>query len=546
MIRFLLVPVLLLIATTCPASQQSNQALYHTLDSLIANYNQLTAEKERRVTNIKDGVRGIKLSPEQQYDLNQRLYDEYVAYKFDSAFYYIEKNVNALSSSADHDRFAASAVRMAHILAVTGLFDRARRLLDKVNPDSISDQQKIAYYTQQSELNLYRSEMAEFTNYFYDYIKRAQYYRQLVMQIAPKDSYDYVFNRATYICEAGDTEEAIRILEAYLNKTEQGTRIYSIITSTLAFFYQNKGVSEKQEYYLLLSAISDERSAIRENNSLRSLSELLMDRGNYDDAYRYLLQAISEAKFYGSRIRLMQVGRMAPQILQLYDAERTRTQQRTSLLLMVISIISIILAGIIVYTLILYRKKHAAGLKIIEMNKMLASHSEEIESVNTQMKEANRIKEEYIGRFLELSSQLISDSEQRLKQLNRLARERKLEELYAELKTMEPVNKGIRKFHSHFDTAFLNIYPNFISEVNNLLNPECRFDVEQDGTPVKHLSTELRVLALIRLDITDNQEIADILRSSITTIYTYRSKIKARAINKESFEDDVRKIATYR
>jgi tetratricopeptide (TPR) repeat protein len=546
MIRFLLVPVLLLIATTCSASQQSNQALYHTLDSLIANYNQLTAEKERRVTNIKDGVRGIKLSPEQQYDLNQRLYDEYVAYKFDSAFYYIEKNVNALSASADHDRFAASAVRMAHILAVTGLFDRARRLLDKVNPDSISDQQKIAYYTQQSELNLYRSEMAEFTNYFYDYIKRAQYYRQLVMQIAPKDSYDYVFNRATYICEAGDTEEAIRILEAYLNKTEQGTRIYSIITSTLAFFYQNKGVSEKQEYYLLLSAISDERSAIRENNSLRSLSELLMDRGNYDDAYRYLLQAISEAKFYGSRIRLMQVGRMAPQILQLYDAERTRTQQRTSLLLMVISFISIILAGIIVYTLILYRKKHAAGLKIIEMNKMLASHSEEIESVNTQMKEANRIKEEYIGRFLELSSQLISDSEQRLKQLNRLARERKLEELYAELKTMEPVNKGIRKFHSHFDTAFLNIYPNFISEVNNLLNPECRFDVEQDGTPVKHLSTELRVLALIRLDITDNQEIADILRSSITTIYTYRSKIKARAINKESFEDDVRKIATYR
>lgn len=546
MIRFLLVPVLLLIATTCSASQQSNQALYHTLDSLIANYNQLTAEKERRVTNIKDGVRGIKLSPEQQYDLNQRLYDEYVAYKFDSAFYYIEKNVNALSASADHDRFAASAVRMAHILAVTGLFDRARRLLDKVNPDSISDQQKIAYYTQQSELNLYRSEMAQFTNYFYDYIKRAQYYRQLVMQIAPKDSYDYVFNRATYICEAGDTEEAIRILEAYLNKTEQGTRIYSIITSTLAFFYQNKGVSEKQEYYLLLSAISDERSAIRENNSLRSLSELLMDRGNYDDAYRYLLQAISEAKFYGSRIRLMQVGRMAPQILQLYDAERTRTQQRTSLLLMVISIISIILAGIIVYTLILYRKKHAAGLKIIEMNKMLASHSEEIESVNTQMKEANRIKEEYIGRFLELSSQLISDSEQRLKQLNRLARERKLEELYAELKTMEPVNKGIRKFHSHFDTAFLNIYPNFISEVNNLLNPECRFAVESDGTPVKHLSTELRVLALIRLDITDNQEIADILRSSITTIYTYRSKIKARAINKESFEDDVRKIATYR
>jgi tetratricopeptide (TPR) repeat protein len=388
--------------------------------------------------------------------------------------------------------------------------------------------------------------MAQYTNYFYDYIKRAQYYRQLVMQIAPKDSYDYIFNRATYICEAGDTDEAIRILEDYLSKTEQGNRTYSIITSTLAFFYQKKGAHEQQEYYLLLSAISDERSAIRENNSLRSLSEMLMSSGKNDEAYRYLLQAISEAKFYGSRIRMMQVGRMAPQILQLYDAERTRTQQRTNLLLAVISFISLILVGIIIYTLRLYRKKHAAGLQIIEMNKMLARHSEEIENVNTQMKEANRIKEEYIGRFLELSSQLISDGEQRLKQLNRLARERKLEELYAELKTMEPVNKGIRTFHSHFDTAFLNIYPNFIVEVNNLLNPESKFAIEVDGMPVKHLSTELRVLALIRLDITDNQKIADILRSSITTIYTYRSKLKAKAISKETFEDDVRKIATYR
>ena len=546
MIRFLLISIMLVMATSSSASKQSNQSLYQTLDSLIAQYDQLTAEKERRVANIKDGVRGMTLTPEQQYDLNQRLYDEYVAYKFDSAFYYIDRNVKALSASADRDRFAASAVRMAHILAVTGLFDRARRLLDEVNPDSISDQQKIAYYTQQSELNLYRSEMAQYTNYFYDYIKRAQYYRQLVMQIAPKDSYDYIFNRATYICEAGDTDEAIRILEDYLSKTEQGNRTYSIITSTLAFFYQKKGSHEQQEYYLLLSAISDERSAIRENNSLRSLSEMLMSSGKNDEAYRYLLQAISEAKFYGSRIRMMQVGRMAPQILQLYDAERTRTQQRTNLLLAVISFISLILVGIIIYTLRLYRKKHAAGLQIIEMNKMLARHSEEIENVNTQMKEANRIKEEYIGRFLELSSQLISDGEQRLKQLNRLARERKLEELYAELKTMEPVNKGIRTFHSHFDTAFLNIYPNFIVEVNNLLNPESQFAIEVDGMPVKHLSTELRVLALIRLDITDNQKIADILRSSITTIYTYRSKLKAKAINKETFEDDVRKIATYR
>lgn len=545
MIRQCIILILMVLTTESRAQQASNRQLYQTLDSLIEHYDQLTADKERRVAAIKEGVKGITLTAEQQYDLNQRLYDEYVAYKFDSAFYYIDKNVKALRKSGNHNRFAASAVRMAHILAVTGLFDRARRLLDEVAVDSINDQQKIAFYNQQSELNLYRSEMAQNTEYFYDYIQRVQYYRQLVIQIAPKDSYDYIFNQATYICEAGDTNKAIQMLEDYLLKLEEGTRAYSIVTSTLAFFYQTKEMHQQQERYLLLSAISDERCAIRENNSLRILSEILMNRGNNDDAYRYLLQAISEARFYGSRIRMMQVGRMAPQILQLYDAERTQTQQRTNLLLAIISFISLVLAGIIVYTLRLYRKKHAAGLQIIEMNKILAKHTEEIETVNTQMKEANRIKEEYIGRFLELSSMLLSNTEQRMKQLNRLARERKLEELYAELKTMEPVNTGIRTFHSHFDTAFLNIYPHFISEVNKLLTPENQFITDNDGATAKRLTTELRILALIRLDITDNQEIADILRSSITTIYTYRSKLKAKALNKETFEDDVRKIATY-
>lgn len=545
MIRQCIILILMVLTTESRAQQASNRQLYQTLDSLIEHYDQLTADKERRVAAIKEGVKGITLTAEQQYDLNQRLYDEYVAYKFDSAFYYIDKNVKALRKSGNHNRFAASAVRMAHILAVTGLFDRARRLLDEVAVDSINDQQKIAFYNQQSELNLYRSEMAQNTEYFYDYIQRVQYYRQLVIQIAPKDSYDYIFNQATYICEAGDTNKAIQMLEDYLLKLEEGTRAYSIVTSTLAFFYQTKEMQQQQERYLLLSAISDERCAIRENNSLRILSEILMNRGNNDDAYRYLLQAISEARFYGSRIRMMQVGRMAPQILQLYDAERTQTQQRTNLLLAVISFISLVLAGIIVYTLRLYHKKHAAGLQIIEMNKILAKHTEEIETVNTQMKEANRIKEEYIGRFLELSSMLLSNTEQRMKQLNRLARERKLEELYAELKTMEPVNTGIRTFHSHFDTAFLNIYPHFISEVNKLLTPENQFITDNDGATAKRLTTELRILALIRLDITDNQEIADILRSSITTIYTYRSKLKAKALNKETFEDDVRKIATY-
>ena len=517
--------------------------LYAKLDSLIAHYQETTAEKESRIRNLKYGVKTMSLTDNQTYDLNLRLYDEYVAFRFDSAFYYVEKNVERFRHTDDHDRFAASAIRMAHILSVTGLFDRARRLMDEIDPEQLGDEQRVAYYNQQSELNLYRSEMAQYTPYFNDYIQKAQYYRQLIIQTAPKDSYDYIFSLATYTCETGNPDKAIQMMEAWLPKLDVSTRDYSIVTSTLAYFYQCKGDRERQEFYLLLSAISDEQGAIRENNSLRTLAEILMARGENDIAYRYLYQSITEARFYGSRLRMMQVGRMAPQIMNLYDKERAQTQRNTYIYLGIISFISLILFGIMAYTLVLLRKKKAASRQIEAMNKTLTAHNEQIQAVNSQMKEANRIKDEYIGRFLELSSNLIKQGEERSKQLNRLARDRKLEELYAELKSSQAINSGIRMFHQNFDEAFLNIYPAFISEVNKLLTPDNAFVISEGDS--RRLTTELRILALIRLGISDNQDIADILRSSITTIYTYRSKLKSRSVNKDTFEDDVRKIATY-
>ena len=539
--HYWLISVLCLQAMMGSASDVKH--LYVKLDSLIAHYQETTAEKEDRLRNLKDGVKTMSLTDDQMYDLNLRLYDEYVAFRFDSAFYYVEKNVERFRHTDDHDRFAASAIRMAHILSVTGLFDRARRLMDEIDPEKLGDVQRVAYYNQQSELNLYRSEMAQYTPYFNDYIQKAQYYRQLIIQTAPKDSYDYIFSLATYTCETGNPDKAIQMMEDYLPKLDVSTRDYSIVTSTLAYFYQCKDDKERQEYYLLLSAISDEQGAIRENNSLRTLAEILMARGENDIAYRYLYQSITEARFYGSRLRMMQVGRMAPQIMNLYDKERAQTQRNTYIYLGIISFISLILFGIMAYTLVLLRKKKAAGRQIEAMNKTLTAHNEQIQAVNSQMKEANRIKDEYIGRFLELSSNLIKQGEERSKQLNRLARDRKLEELYAELKSSQAINSGIRMFHQNFDEAFLNIYPAFISEVNKLLTPDKAFVISEGDS--RRLTTELRILALIRLGISDNQDIADILRSSITTIYTYRSKLKSRSVNKDTFEDDVRKIATY-
>ena len=525
---------------TVNAQQTDIDRLYNTIDSLIEHRSELLAEKEIRLKALKDGLQE-GLDEDQLFKLNERIYDEYMAYNFDSAYYYINKNVERQRALGHADRFAASAVRMAHILAVSGIFNNARLLLNEVRVEDISTANKIDYYEQQSELNLFRSEMANFTPLFPAYVDSMQHYRQKILEIAPHDSYNYIFNLATYTCEQGEVDKAIKMLEDYLPKLRQGDRHYSIVTSTLAFFYTHKDQPKTREKYLLLSAISDLRASILENNSLRELSIILLERQEYKKAYNYLQQASADAKLYGSRLRSLQAARLAPLITQAYDTERVRTQNRTYILLAILSVITLLLIGTIAFILSMMRKRRAAIEKINTLNQELERRNAAVEAANNEMKESNRIKDEYIGRFLELSSNYIQRGEERAKLLNRLARDKKMAELYAELKSSSSLNESIRLFYQNFDTAFLNIYPNFIKEVNSLMANGNQFEV--DGG--QKLTTELRILALIRLGINDNQKIADILRSSITTIYTYRSKIKSRALSKDTFEDEIRIIATY-
>lgn len=540
---------LLIMACGRPVADTQTDRLYQALDSLIERHEEIVAAKESQIMSLYNGLQGVTLTPEQEYDKNLRLYDEYLAFRFDSAFYYINRNIQSSLARTDVERRAASTIRLAHILSVSGIFNNARLLLDSIQPDLLSTETRMLYYNQRAELNLYRSEMAQYTPYFMNYIDSAQYYRQMLLQIAPKESFEYIVSRASYVCEQGDVEGAIHLFEQYLPTLQSGDRRYSIVASTLAFFYWKSGQPQQQEHYLLLSAISDLRGAILENNALRELASILMERGVYERAYRYLSRASNDAQQYGSRLRSMQVARLTPVITKAYDTEREHALQRTNRLLTVLASITLLLVGLILFNFWLLYKRRIANRKINQMNTVLISQNEDMQALNTQlstlnsqMKEANRIKDEYIGRFLELCSALIHRGEERHKFFNRLARDRKLEELYAELKSGSAINEGVKMFHQNFDTAFLNIYPDFISDVNRLMTPDSQFEIEEGSTK---LTTELRVLALIRLGIVDNQKIADILRSSITTIYTYRSKLKSRALQKDTFEDDVKRIATY-
>ena len=81
------------------------------------------------------------------------------------------------------------------------------------------------------------------------------------------------------------------------------------------------------------------------------------------------------------------------------------------------------------------------------------------------------------------------------------------------------------------------LYTTFVDDVNKLLVDDKRFEL-----PDMKLNTELRILAFLRLGIDDSEQIARFLGLSLNTIYTYRNRLKGRAINRTSFDSDVMKI----
>ena len=149
------------------------------------------------------------------------------------------------------------------------------------------------------------------------------------------------------------------------------------------------------------------------------------------------------------------------------------------------------------------------------------------------------MKEEYVGHFMRLCSMYIDKMDAFRKRVNKMVKNHEYEDLYQLTRSQEFRDKELEDLYVSFDSAFLNLFPNFVSDFNSLLRPEERITLEEKD----RLNTSLRIFALIRLGIDDSSKIADFLNYSVNTIYNYRARIKNGALgDRENFEQHVREI----
>lgn len=542
-IRFIMMALAVLIATSVAGAP--SQDAFHRLDSLIAVQPQLVAAKEARLAEMKSSL-SRETTAAGRYAALNRLYDEYSAYQYDSAFTYVSACLRLAQEMGDKRLENESRLNLAHILSTACLMDKAQQTLNAIDTLQLTPDQLILYHRTRIDLLIYQAEYMQGTRYADACVEQLIALRRRIIGIdVPHDNINYLITTAECYADSNQQQEAIALMAGVMKDYKSGERLYSIITSIMSFHYGQMGDVDKQMEYLIKSAESDLEGCIRENTSLRMIADRLFDQGDIDRAYRYMRVAVDDANFYGTRLRNIQSSRIVPKILDAYQTKQERNRRNMMWLLATISVIALLLVGgvIAIYQLLkryrrLNEQKKAINEQLSEVNVRLEDTVGQLHESNALLREREKLKEEYIARFLTLSSRFIDRGEEQRKALYRLHRDRKTEELAKELKSTHFGNENAQLFYENFDNAFLNIFPNFVDEVNKLLQEDGKIEVKQG----KRLTTESRVLALIRIGITDNQSIANILRASLTTIYTYRSKLKARALNKEDFEAQVKAI----
>lgn len=515
------------------------------LDSLIAVQPRIVAQKEARLEQMKRDLGKMKTAS-QRYEAMRQLYEEYAAYKYDSAYSCVSECVRLAQAMGDRGLLNESYLNLAHILSTACLMDKAQQVLAQIDTTMLSTQQLVQYHRTRTDLLIYQAEYMQGTRYADEYVRQLVETRRGIIRLnVPHDDINYLVTLAECEADNGHHEQAIALLDSLLVNYHSGERIYSIITSTMAFHYSQMGDTLRQMEYLIKSAESDLDGCIRENTAMRAIADRLFDEGDIDRAYRYMRVAVDDANFYGTRLRNIQASHIVPKILDAYQTKQEQSHRNILWLLGLISVIALLLVGgvVAIYQLLkryrrLNEQKRTINEQLRQVNAQLGVTVDQLHESNGLLREREKLKEEYIARFLTLSSRFIDRGEEQRKALYRLYRDRKTEDLARELRSTHHGSENAQLFYENFDNAFLNIYPTFVDEVNKLLQEGGKIEVK----PGKRLTTESRVLALIRIGITDNQSIANILRASLTTIYTYRSKLKARAIDKDSFEDSVKAV----
>jgi hypothetical protein len=514
--RLLIIAVILLGSRTVDAQEDSLITLLNKtlqgrdtyVDARLARINQYRAELTRLPAT----------SDTQQFELLDRLSDEYKTFVYDSAFIYINKLQHVAYRLKDPVKIAHARIKLGFILISSGMFKETLDSLSSLQVNEMPDSIRFNYYFVLARTYYDLGDFDRDVFYTPRYNALGNKYIDSARSLRKPGSYDYVYLNGLKNLKNENDNDALNDLNSLLVGYELTPHELAVVASTLSYFYITHGQSEKAIDLLIRAAIADIVTATKETSAMQLLAEELYKKGDIGNAYVYIQQAMDDAIFYGARQRKIQVSAVLPLIaaekLHNVDAQRR-------LWLIYSTIITLLSVLVVVFAWIIF--KQVKKLRIAQK----------------ALLESNRIKEEYIGFYFNVNSEYLNKAEALKKSIELKLVTRKMEDIKFIVNSFNP-KKDREDLYGNFDKIFLKLFPDFVTTFNSYFREEDRIVLKEGQL----LNTELRIFALIRLGIHDTEKIAKILDYSINTIYNYKARVKGKStLPNEQFEKKIMEVS---
>ena len=527
------------------ADSSRADSLLLKLDQAIKERPIYMEQKELKLVELKRLLHR-QIPDEERFAILGTLLDEYRSFNTDSALHMAEEREQIAIRLGNREYIDNARMNKADVLGMTGMYKEVMDLMRNIHIDRLPVDIHPYYY------HIYRTVyglMADYAVTAYEkklYTELTDKYRDSLLLVNKDNLLIHTLIQSDQYNVRNEYDKAIRLLTDYLALQKDYEHDVAICAYTLSESYRLKGDKEKEKEYLIVSAMADMKTAVREYISLRKLAVLLYQEGDIERAYSYVKICMEDAAACNARLRKLEILEIFPIINDAYQQKTEKQQEQMKWALVSISLLSLFLLLAIFYVYKQMKKVAAARREVIDANKRLKELNDELHLSNAQLKEANHsiaensyLKEEYLGRYMDQCSVYLEKMDNYRRSLGKIAATGNVEELYKNIKSSKFIEGELKEFYTNFDNTFLQLFPTFVEDFNALLADDEQISLKAG----ERMNTELRIFALIRLGITDSVKIAQFLRYSVTTIYNYRTKVRNKAAgDRDLLEQEVMTI----
>lgn len=534
-ILLILMPVSAMAKQTLATTDITDERhLLELLDSYIEKRDVYAKQKEEKLKQLKLRLRTADNNAARLAILD-KIYREYYTYRYDSALVYADRGL-ALSQS-DNDAYFTmlNRINRAAVLSTGGLYSQSEALLNEIGKEGIPPRLRQYYYYTFTWLYNYWESFCDKSEFKDDLHKKKHHYLKLTVSATSNDNtalHAYL-NAELAFMENPLGKNVLSLYTTALMHSPVNSRVHASAAYCIARYYREIGKTQLYEKYIIEAAISDMVCPLKENLALQEFSTYLYkkDAKYADHAARYIYCSMEDAKFYNNRLRMLEISNILPIISTANQEALAHKERIVRGVLAVVSFMSLVLFAMAIF-----------GYK---QNKWLARSRHEIRSQNRQLTElnekliaTNHRRETYMRLFMDISAVYIRKLIEYRKLVSRKIKANQTADLLKTINSYKLAEEEATTFYTRFDRAFIELYPGFVDELNALLMPEAKIELPSPNS----LTTEARIYALMRLGVTDSQEIATLLFYSTQTIYNYKSAMRTRAINRDTFDEDISRL----